>query len=655
MDGHTFHLIDSLGVRRFEFDANGQATQGNITVPFQVTSTGADIAKAMVTVIRDSGYAVNVVHLGDGETALDGYDEIALDGDDEDGVRFDRVLTPGAVVPITVTASRDGYLDGWLDLNGDGDWLDQYEHIFNRVPIEAGANQLTFSIPTATGPGVTYARFRFGSEGGLAPTGLAIDGEVEDYRLEIISNDPPAILAPAQLATEEDVPLTISGVQIVDPDAGMATIEVTLEVLHGRLAVWPTFLPGGITGNGSSRVVLRGTLAQINNTLAQPDGLVYVNNPLHYNGTDRLTIVADDLGSSGTGGPQQAVVLVPITVGPLNDAPVITVPGTRPATEDQPLLIAGISLADAEIDAYATTGTGTDQIMVTLSAGRGTLDVAQAAAPNVSVTNDQTSLVTLQGSLTDVNTMLAAGVTYLGLPNLNGNDIVTVAADDLGNWPAPAQTTTATFTVAVAAVNDPPAITAPASVAADEDTELPMSGFNLVDVDSAATPITVTLTVSSRNDGQLPNGTLTIKPVTGGVDPTGAQVMGNGTSLVTITAPVSQIAATLSNSNGWAYLPPGNFAGNVASPKFEILNVTANDGGASGVTSPDGTTDMQQVTLFVNEVNDPPIVTVPASPASVLEDQVLDIRSLGDIEITDADAGNAAISVQLSVGHGTIT
>ena len=92
-----------------------------------------------------------------------------------------------------------------------------------------------------------------------------------------------------------------------------------------------------------------------------------------------------------------------------------------------------------------------------------------------------------------------------------------------------------------------------------------------------------------------------------------------------------------------------------AIPKYEILTITANDGGASGVTSPDGTTDMRQVTLYVSEVNDPPVVTVPASPAVVLEDQVLNIRSLGDIEITDADAGNAVISVQLSVGRGTIT
>jgi hypothetical protein len=647
LDGHTFHLIDSLGVRRFEFDANGQATQGNILVPFQVNSTGADIAAAMVTVIRGSSYAVNVVHLGGGV--------IALDGDDEDGVRFDRVLTPGGQVPITVTASHDGFLDGWLDLNGDGDWDDQYEHIFDRIPVQAGANQLTFWIPPGTGPGVTYARFRFGSEGGLAPTGLAIDGEVEDYRVEIISNDPPAILAPAQLATEEDVPLSISGLQIVDPDAGSATFEVTLEVLHGRLAVWPTFLPGGITGNGSSRVVLRGSLAQINNTLAQPNGLVYVNNPLHYNGADRLTVVADDLGSSGTGGPQQAVALVSITVGPLNDAPVVSVPGTQTATEDLPLLIAGISLADVDIGEITSAGSGTGRITVMLSAQRGTLDVAQAAALTVTVTNDQTSLVTLDGSLTDVNSMLAAGVTYLGLSNLNGNDIVTVTADDLGNWPEPAQTASAAFTVAVTPVNDPPAITAPVSVMADEDTELPLSEFNLTDVDSAATPITVTLTVTGRNDGQLPNGILTIKPVAGGVDPTGAQVTGNATPLVTITAPVSQIAATLSNANGWAYMPPGNFAGNVASPKYELLNITANDGGATGVTSPDGTTDMRQVTLFVHEVNDPPVVSVPAAPASVLEDQVLDIRSLGDLEITDADAGNAVISVQLSVGHGTLT
>jgi hypothetical protein len=644
LDGHTFHLIDSLGVRRFEFDANGQAIPGNLTIPFQVTSTGADIAEAMVAAIRASGYALNVVHLGGGV--------IALDGDDDDGVRFDGVLTPGATVPITVFASRDGYLDAWLDLNGDGDWNDQFEQIFRSVPVQAGANSLTFSIPPATGPGVTYARFRFGSEGGLAPTGLAIDGEVEDYRVEIISNDPPIILAPAQLNTAEDVPFVVSGLRIVDPDAASATIEVTLSVLHGRLSVWPTLLPGGIIGNNTDRVVLRGTLAQINDTLANSSGLVYVNNPPHYNGSDRLTIVADDLGNSGTGGPQQAVALVPISIAPVNDAPEIAVPGTQPAVEDVPLTIHGISIVDVDIAQTTETGTGTGEIRVTLTAQNGTLGVVASAAPAVTVTDNDTSSVTLLGLLIDITTILNAGVTYLGLQDFNGNDVVTVTANDLGNWPPPAQTGIALFTVTVAAVNDPPAITAPATLTADEDTELPLSGFNVVDVDSGTTPITVTLTLTGRNDGLLPNGTVTIKPVAGGVDPS-TQVAGNNTSLVTITAPVAQITATLSTSSGWSYRPPADFGGNPANPKFEILTVDANDGGATG--SGGLQSDTRQVTVYVNEVNDPPVVTLPAATATVLEDEVLNLRTLGPIVITDADAGGAVISVQLSAGRGTIT
>lgn len=651
LDGQTFHLVDSLGVRRFEFDANSQAIPGNLTVPFQMTSTGADIAQAMVAVIQDSGYSLNVVYLGEEL----GRGLIALDGDDDDGVRFDGVLTPGATVPITVFASRDGYLDAWLDLNGDGDWNDQYERLFQSVSVQAGANHLTFSIPAATGPGVTFARFRFGSEGGLAPTGLAIDGEVEDYRVEIISNDPPAIVSPAQLNTDEDVPLTISGLGIVDPDAASATIEVTLSVLHGQLTVWPTFLTGGITGNNTGRVVLRGTLEQINSTLAHPNGLVYVNAPLHYNGDDRLTIVANDLGNSGSGGVQQAVALVPITVAPVNDAPDITVPGTLPATEDLSLTIFGISIADADIAETTATGTGSGEIQVTMAAPRGTLSVATDEAPSVQVTDNATSTVTLLGALQDINAILAVGVTYLGLQDTNGNDVITVTANDLGNWPPPAQPIAASFTVAVAAVNDAPVITAPATVTAGEDTELALSGFGLVDVDSNANPITVSLTMTNRNDGLPANGILTIKPVMNGVDP-GTQVTGNGSSLVTITAPVAQIAATLSSADGWSYQPPADFGGTAANPLFEILTILANDGGASGDEEPaQPKTDLRQVTIYVHEVNDPPEVHLPTTTATVLEDEILNLRDLGAISISDADAGEAQVSVKLSADHGRIT
>lgn len=644
LDGHTFHLWDSMGVRRFEFDANGQSIPGNRTVPFQVTSTAADIAAAMVAAIQASGYGVNVVHLGNGK--------IALDGNDDDGVRFDGVLTPGATVPITVFASRDGYLDGWLDLNGDGDWNDQFEQIFRSVPVHAGANALTFTIPSATGPGITFARFRFGSEGGLAPTGLAIDGEVEDYRVEIISNVPPTIAGPAELATDEDVPLVVSGLRIMDPDAASANIRVTLSVLHGKLSVSPTLLPGGgIVGNGADRVILTGTLAQINGTLSAADGLVYQNMPEHYSGGDRLTIVVDDLGNSGTGGPQQTVALIPITIAPINDAPVITTPGTQTTDEDVSLVIHGISIVDVDIG-QPNMGTGTGEIRVTLSAQNGTLEVDAAAAPAASVTDNGTDSVILFGLLSDIQTILDQGVMYTGLLDFNGDDVVTIVANDLGNWPPPAQESVASFTVAVAAVNDPPVITVPATLVADEDTSLPLSGFNVVDVDSGATPITVTLTVTGRSDGQLPNGTLKINPVVGGVDPS-TQVAGNQSSSVTITAPIAQITATLSGPAGWSYLPPADFGGNVGNPRYEILTIVANDGGATGSGGPGA--DTRAVTITVREVNDPPVIHLPTTSASVGEDEVLNLRDFGAITITDADAGNAVISVQLSAGRGTIT
>ena len=347
------------------------------------------------------------------------------------------------------------------------------------------------------------------------------------------------------------------------------------------------------------------------------------------------------------------MTLIRITVGPVNDAPEIHVPALQTAQEDEPWTIAGISVDDVDLSETTPAGTGAGVLRVMLSATRGTLDVDQSAASGVTVLGDQTSSVTLEGRLTDVQAILLAGVDYLGLPDLNGDDLVTVTADDLGNWPGPAAASSATFTVTVQAVNDPPVITAPARADTPEDTTLPLGGFGLADVDSATTPITVTLTVSNRSDGQQPNGFLTINNVPGGV--TSSQVSGGGTSTVTIIAPVAQIAATLSDSNGWSYTPPGNFAGNAANPKTELLTITADDGGASGATSPDGTTDSRVVTLYVNEVNDPPAVTVPLVPGVLDEDTVFNVGSLGTIAVTDADAGNAVVSVQLSATRGTLT
>ena len=106
--------------------------------------------------------------------------------DDEDGVNFMTPLNPGQPATIDVIASQDGYLDAWIDFNGNGDWSDSEDHIYAAELLIVGSNSLTFTVPASAGPNLTtYARFRFSMQGGLDFRGAIDNGEVEDYRVRI--------------------------------------------------------------------------------------------------------------------------------------------------------------------------------------------------------------------------------------------------------------------------------------------------------------------------------------------------------------------------------------------------------------------------------------------------------------------------------------
>jgi len=111
-------------------------------------------------------------------------DDVSGVPDDEDGVVFTSVLIPGSMANVTVTASAPGLLDAWVDLDNDGSWAHPGEQIFASQALVAGPNALSFSVPAGATLGPqTFARFRLSTAGGLAPTGFALDGEVEDYAL----------------------------------------------------------------------------------------------------------------------------------------------------------------------------------------------------------------------------------------------------------------------------------------------------------------------------------------------------------------------------------------------------------------------------------------------------------------------------------------
>jgi len=111
-----------------------------------------------------------------------------LNGDDEDGVLFatPHHLPQGTPVALSVTASRAGYLNAWVDFNANGSWADAGEQVFSAVALQAGANALSFTLPADARIGLTFARFRFGTDAQLGFTGPAGDGEVEDYPIEIL-------------------------------------------------------------------------------------------------------------------------------------------------------------------------------------------------------------------------------------------------------------------------------------------------------------------------------------------------------------------------------------------------------------------------------------------------------------------------------------
>lgn len=130
---------------------------------------------------------------------------------DEDGVRVQSLLQAGEAgfVSVNLQNAATAKLDAWIDWNHDGDWNDTGEQIFASRTISAGDNSLTFAVPAAALSGATFSRFRVSSAGGLAPTGLAADGEVEDYRVTVRAAR--ASLAPDRLLVYYGYPSLING------------------------------------------------------------------------------------------------------------------------------------------------------------------------------------------------------------------------------------------------------------------------------------------------------------------------------------------------------------------------------------------------------------------------------------------------------------
>jgi uncharacterized repeat protein (TIGR01451 family) len=115
--------------------------------------------------------------------------------DDEDAFSGNLTFAPGITshsinnIPVHNGTASIAKLMGWIDFNKDGDFLDPGELAkVDVAPAQTTAN-LSWSGFTAPTVGTSYARFRITTDPNIAnsptPLGLALDGEVEDYRVVI--------------------------------------------------------------------------------------------------------------------------------------------------------------------------------------------------------------------------------------------------------------------------------------------------------------------------------------------------------------------------------------------------------------------------------------------------------------------------------------
>lgn len=191
--------VGQYGFRRVGLDDPGRRTLGDVG---DAPDTGiGNGAWNYNTRVNDNG----PVHTSPGGIYLGSFwskdvfasPSIFADGDDDDGVENPEtalVLTAGASATIELVVNNSsnlpGMLYGWIDTNFDGVFDDATERVSAEIPPYTNHDQVPLvfpSIPSGV-DGQTYARFRISTdEAAASATGVAVDGEVEDYVVSIVS------------------------------------------------------------------------------------------------------------------------------------------------------------------------------------------------------------------------------------------------------------------------------------------------------------------------------------------------------------------------------------------------------------------------------------------------------------------------------------
>ncbi|WP_435417997.1 GEVED domain-containing protein [Parerythrobacter aurantius] len=262
----------SLGIKRVVFSRVGKSLVGyNANTTLYLTTFAWDVQKDYSDVPASFGDAthrlVSGILLGpsiDIETATQASANANGDdlsgSDDEDGVSSLPALSIGrstyTIPSANIAATGTGRLHAWIDFNRDGAFQ-ATEYASVNVAAGVLSGDLVFNGLPAMTTGATYARFRFTSDPAITsatPSGVAVDGEVEDYPLQILPSADLSVtktnavtsvnagsVTTYTVTVTNDGPSTVTGAILTDaPATGLAKTAIACSATPGQCSAGST-------------------------------------------------------------------------------------------------------------------------------------------------------------------------------------------------------------------------------------------------------------------------------------------------------------------------------------------------------------------------------------------------------------------------------
>ncbi|HEY9850796.1 MAG TPA: choice-of-anchor Q domain-containing protein [Leptolyngbyaceae cyanobacterium] len=268
---------------------------------------------------------------------------------------------------------------------------------------------------------------------------------------------------PTNLNTDEDTDLVFNNPNTIserDINLFNFPIKVTLSAKNGKLTLNST---DGLTfnngNNGSANITFTGNVSSINSAINK-----FTFTPArNFNGNTSIFVLAEIDSLVGLAANKISST-IPVTVTPVNDDPVNTVPGNQIINENETLIFKGdkaISIAD--IDA------GDNLVQVTLTTNNGTLNLNTTNGLVFNSGNNGDRSMTFSGKIGNVNEALN-DLIFTPDPNFTGNSSISIITEDLGNTGGGNLSDRDIINISVLPINRPPV-----NIVPDPDSKIPIT------------------------------------------------------------------------------------------------------------------------------------------------------------------------------------